>query len=297
MRHCQFGVELGPFLVKGVSVFFVLLYLVHLALGGVHLQSFVKGVRIDFLQNSLEGNQGLLKDLVPMVVSQVHDHGHQHREGFVLVSLENVEEVVILEEAHCAVSNLQVNSPNTLHNSLEQFRNKRLDFLDLAYLEHLLQLSKEKGFLDAVSERPVLEETFEQGDSKSSILGQEEHRASQQLLVELGAGLDLVKGDDDVFEEDNVLVSQRHSETRNNRGKNIEQFSSTVELVSFMDQGVEAFVDRFSDHLSAGHQLCVELVKNVLQVVTLNGLLRVEKFEELLDELWGNVDLELTNFN
>ena len=38
-------------------------------------------------------------------------------------------------------------------------------------------------------------------------------------------------------------------------------------------------------------------MKNILEVVTLNGLLRVEELEELLDELRGDIDLELTNLN
>jgi len=38
--------------------------------------------------------------------------------------------------------------------------------------------------------------------------------------------------------------------------------------------------------------LGVELVKNVLQVVTLDRLLRVEEIEEFLDKLGGDVDFE-----
>ena len=32
--------------------------------------------------------------------------------------------------------------------------------------------------------------------------------------------------------------------------------------------------------------LGIKFVKNVLKVVTLDGLLRIEKFEEFLDKLW-----------
>ena len=104
-----------------------------------------------------------------MVVSQVYDDWHQHGEGLVLISLQDVQEVVILEEAHSTVSNLQVDSSNALHDSLEKLRNKGLDFLDFTDFENFLQLSQEEGFLDTVSEGPVLKETFEKGNSKSSI--------------------------------------------------------------------------------------------------------------------------------
>lgn len=43
--------------------------------------------------------------------------------------------------------------------------------------------------------------------------------------------------------------------------------------------------------------LGVELVENVLEVVTLDRLLRVEKIEELLDELGSDEDLELLDLD
>jgi hypothetical protein len=54
-----------------------------------------------------------------VVVSEVHNDGDEHWEGSVLVGLKDVQEVVIFKEAHGTVSNLQVNSANALHNSLE----------------------------------------------------------------------------------------------------------------------------------------------------------------------------------
>ena len=43
---------------------------------------------------------------MPMVLSELNNDRYEDGEGLVFVSLENVEEVVILEEAHRAVSYL-----------------------------------------------------------------------------------------------------------------------------------------------------------------------------------------------
>lgn len=63
--------------------------------------------------------------------------------------------------------------------------------------------------------------------------------------------------DDNILEEDNVLLSEWYSESWNNGGQDVQKLSSTVELVSLVNQGVEALVDCLSDHLSSGHQLYV----------------------------------------
>ena len=54
-----------------------------------------------------------------MLVGEFCDYRHQHWEGLVLVSLKDVQEIVILEEAHSAVSHLQVNTTDAPHNTLE----------------------------------------------------------------------------------------------------------------------------------------------------------------------------------
>ena len=71
-----------------------------------HFQSRLKSLLVDFFQNSFKGNQRLLQDFVPMVLSKFNDDWYEDWEGLFLVSLENVEEVVILEEAHSTVSYL-----------------------------------------------------------------------------------------------------------------------------------------------------------------------------------------------
>lgn len=78
---------------------------------------------------------------------------------------------------------------------------------------------------------------------------------------------------DDILEKDDVFVSQRHSETTDDAGQDVQKFGGTVEFVRLVDEGEKALVHGLSDHLSSGHQFGVELVKDVLQVVSLDGLL------------------------
>jgi hypothetical protein len=117
------------------------------------------------------------------------------------------------------------------------------------------------------------------------------------LLVELGAGLDLVQGDDDVLEKDDVFISEWDSESTDDTGQNVQQFGSTVEFMGLVDQGEEALVDGLTDHLSTWHQLGIELVQNVLEVVSLDGLFRVEELKEFLHELWSDVHFQRSNFD
>ena len=89
-----------------------------------------------------------------------------------------------------------------------------------------------------------------------------------------------------------MLVSQRHGKARDDARQDVQQLCCTVKLMRFVDQGVEAFVHGLSDHLSARNQLGVELVQNILEVVALYRLLRIEQVKELLYELRRDIDLE-----
>ena len=44
-----------------------------------------------------------------------------------------------------------------------------------------------------------------------------------------------------------------------------------------MDQLVEALIHGLSDHLTTGHKLGIQFMQDILQVVPLDRLLRVEK--------------------
>jgi len=132
-----------PLLVVVLPVLLVLFDGVNLALIRIHPQGLLEGERIDLFQDGLQRDQTLLQDLVPVLVGQLGDHWHQHREGLVLVGLENVEEVVVLEEAHGSVRHLQVYPADALDDPLEKAGDQVLDFVDLADFEDLLELCEE----------------------------------------------------------------------------------------------------------------------------------------------------------
>lgn len=98
--------------------------------------------------------------LMPVIVSKVDNNRDKHRESLILVGFEDVEEVIVFKEAHCSISNLQVNTTNTSNNSLEKLLNQMFDLVDFAHLKNFLKLSQEESFLNAVSEGPVSQETF-----------------------------------------------------------------------------------------------------------------------------------------
>ena len=111
--------KLFPLLVQVFPIFLVLLDGVELLLLRVHLECLIEGQWIDFLQDGLQGYQRLLQNLMPMVLGKVHDDWHQHWEGLLLVGLKDVQEVVVLEEAHGSVGHLQLLAANTLDEKLE----------------------------------------------------------------------------------------------------------------------------------------------------------------------------------
>ena len=78
-----------------------------------------------------------------MVLSEVHDDWNQHGEGFLLVGLQDIEEVVVLEETHGPVGNLQMDAANALDDSLEKLGNEVLDLVHLADFEDLLKFGQE----------------------------------------------------------------------------------------------------------------------------------------------------------
>ena len=86
------------------------------------------------------------------------------------------------------------------------------------------------------------------------------------------AGLHLVERNDDVLEEQDVLVSQRHSKARDDRGLDVENLGRAVELMTLMHESEEALIHCFSNHLAPRYELCVQFVQNVFEVVALNGL-------------------------
>ena len=91
-----------------------------------------------------------------MVFSQVNDHWYQHRECLFLIGFKNIKEIVILEEAHGSVSNLEMDTSNALDDSLEEPWDQMIDLVDLTNLKDFLKFGQEEGLLDAVGKWPVL---------------------------------------------------------------------------------------------------------------------------------------------
>ena len=71
----------------------------------------------------------------------------------------------------------------------------------------------------------------------------------------MGTGLYFVKWDDHILEENNMLISQGDSKTRNDTCENIEKLGCSIEFMAFVDEGIEAFIDCLSNHLSSWHKL------------------------------------------
>ncbi len=90
-----------------------------------------------------------------------------------------------------------------------------------------------------------------------------------------------MKGDDDGLEEDDVLLAQRDREAADDGRQDVQQLGRPVELVVLVYQRQERVVNSLSDHLATRDQLGIQLVQDVLQIVALVVLLRVEQFQEL----------------
>lgn len=89
-----------------------------------------------------------------------------------------------------------------------------------------------------------------------------------------------------------MFLAKWHCETTDDTCKDIEQFSCTIELEVLVDECVEAVGDCLSDHLSSWDELCVEAVKNVLQILTLTWFFGIEQVQEFLNENMCDVHLQ-----
>lgn len=71
------------------------------------------------------------------------------------------------------------------------------------------------------------------------------------MFVEQMTSLNFMKRNNDIFEENDVLLSKRNSKTWNNACQDIQKFWGSIEFKGFMDKTIEAIVDGFSDHFSS----------------------------------------------
>lgn len=59
---------------------------------------------------------------MPVVVSKIYDNRDKHGESFVLIVLQDIQEVVVLKEAHGTISNLKMDASNASYDSLKKLR-------------------------------------------------------------------------------------------------------------------------------------------------------------------------------
>ena len=76
-----------------------------------------------------------------MVISKVYNDRNKHGEGLIFVCLEDVQEIVILEEAHSSISDLQMDTTDTSYNSLKELWNQMFDFINFADFKNFLKFS------------------------------------------------------------------------------------------------------------------------------------------------------------
>jgi hypothetical protein len=113
-----------------------------------------------------------------MSLCHVNNDWNQKWESIAFISFKNIQEIVVLEEAHSSVSHLKVKSWNALNKSLENFWNIRLKFLHLTGLKNFDQLTDEHDFFWWVSKWPIFDKTIEQKEAKRRVFRQEKHRTS-----------------------------------------------------------------------------------------------------------------------
>ena len=94
--------------------------------------------------------------------------------------------------------------------------------------------------------------------------------------------------DNDILKEDDMFISERHCKATDDTGKDIKEFSSSIEFVGLMDQTIEALIHSLSDHFSSWYQLqynqyelCTD-VKDEAKTCTYLGVKFVEDVFEIV---------------
>lgn len=102
---------------------------------------------------------------------------------------------------------------------------------------------------------------------------------------------------DDILEESDMLVSQGHGEAADDRSKDVKNLGCSIEFVEVVDQYSESLIHDPSDHFPSGDDPGVQLVKDILQVLSLGWDLAVEETKELLNEDGRDVWLQKHGIN
>ena len=89
-----------------------------------------------------------------------------------------------------------------------------------------------------------------------------------------------------------MFLSQRNAEALNYRVQDIKKLRSSFERVLIMNEIQKTLTHVLLEHHATTDYLQIELVKDVLEVVSLDGVVRLEQEQKLLDELWCTVVLD-----
>jgi hypothetical protein len=109
---------------------------------------------------TLTVKQRFLLLLMPVGVGYRGNDRNQHGECLVSVCFEDRQEIVVLEEAHGSVGNLQVRSGDRFDQSLEQSWDQRLQSDHIANFKNFQKFCKEGSLLSAVGKRPVSQQAI-----------------------------------------------------------------------------------------------------------------------------------------
>jgi hypothetical protein len=116
----------------------------------------------------------------------VNNDRNEQWEGIALVGFEDIQEVVVLEEAHGSIGYFKMNPRNACYQAFEDLGDVGLQVLDFTGLKHLGQFRDEHDFLGGIRERPVFDQAVEQEQTKRGVLRQEEHGATHEMFMEEG---------------------------------------------------------------------------------------------------------------
>jgi len=74
-----------------------------------------------------------LKNFMPVVLCKVYNNWDEHGERLIFVSFENSEEIVIFEETHRSIRDLEVSTANAPDNSSEEWSDEWLYLINFTH--------------------------------------------------------------------------------------------------------------------------------------------------------------------
>ncbi len=74
---------------------------------------------------------------MPMLLSKMADHRHQHWEDLVLVRSQDRQEIIILKEAHSSISNLEMRASYASNQSFEESGDQGFQLEDVTDFQNL----------------------------------------------------------------------------------------------------------------------------------------------------------------